>query len=75
MNHPKDFTKIDTLKQSLPRSAHALVDGYQKSRSKAVKLHCIVCMGACEGYRKEIQDCTAPACALYPWRPFQTKKR
>jgi len=41
------------------------------SRVAAVHLFCLECVG---GVRKDVRDCTATDCALYPWRPYRTKE-
>jgi hypothetical protein len=38
-----------------------------KSLSAAVKAFCMECVG---WDRQEVARCTAPACPLYPYRPF-----
>lgn len=39
-----------------------------KSMGAAIKAHCSECMG---WDRNEVRNCTAPACPLYPYRPFR----
>jgi len=39
-----------------------------RSRAAAVKLFCLECCGF---VRKDVTGCTATACALYRWRPYQ----
>ena len=42
-----------------------------ESRSAGVKAQCLACVGYS---RKEVRDCTAPWCSLWPYRPYQEKK-
>jgi hypothetical protein len=46
------------------------------SRKKAIKQFCIECVGGRDerGYTKEIANCTAVNCPLYPFRPYPVKK-
>ena len=50
-----------------------------KNQSKAIREHCIECMGGreSEGHVKRISECGSPDCALYDFRfgknPFNTK--
>jgi len=39
-----------------------------RSRGAAVKAFCQMCMGY---VRREIRECSDPACPLYPYRPYQ----
>lgn len=39
-----------------------------RSRAAAVKLFCLECVGF---VRRDVANCTASACALYRWRPYQ----
>lgn len=39
-------------------------------RANAIKAFCLVCLNY---NRKDIRECTAPTCPLYPWRPYQAK--
>lgn len=39
-----------------------------KSPTAAIRAHCLECMG---WSRNDIPGCTAGACALFPYRPFQ----
>ena len=46
----------------------------------AIKAMCAACMGCTldhieGGFREEIRDCTAPACPLFPFRPYRADKR
>ena len=43
-----------------------------KSRKAAVTAFCVQCMGY---DRDEVRNCTAPACPLYPHRPYTTKRK
>lgn len=38
------------------------------SRASAIKLFCLECVGGC---RKDVRECTAADCALYPFRPYR----
>jgi hypothetical protein len=42
-----------------------------RSRAAAVKLFCLECVGYT---RKDVTGCTATACALYRWRPYQGER-
>jgi len=46
------------------------------SRKRAIEAKCAECMGCTEdhleeGFKREIRNCTAPHCPLYPLRPYQ----
>lgn len=43
-----------------------------KSRTAAMKSFCRMCVGWQS--KRQIADCTDPACPLYPYRPFREKK-
>jgi hypothetical protein len=40
----------------------------RSSRAAAVRLFCLQCVGYT---RKDVTNCTAPKCPLYPHRPYQ----
>ena len=40
-----------------------------RSRTAAIKAFCLTCVGFC---REDIKGCTAPACPLFPYRPYQS---
>ena len=42
-----------------------------RSRKMALKAHCVECMGY---QRALVKGCTSLACALYPYRPYQTEE-
>lgn len=49
------------------------------TRQNAINAVCANCIGCTEnhleeGFRTLIQDCTAPTCPLFSWRPYQRKK-
>jgi hypothetical protein len=56
-----------------------MFDPIVKSRQKptslrlAINAKCCECIGGiiASGWRREIRDCTAPRCPLYPLRPYQ----
>ena len=61
---------------------HDQKNPYQKfleknTRKTAIDAFCMQCMGTSDpdapqaGYRRDIKECTAPACPLYNWRPYQ----
>jgi len=46
------------------------------SRKRAIEAKCAECMGCTEDhleeeFKREIRNCTAPHCPLYPLRPYQ----
>lgn len=60
-------TKLDTIPLSLQKT-------YKKSRTQgqrkaAIKVFCAECVGF---VRKDVRDCTAEACPLWPHRPYQS---
>jgi hypothetical protein len=40
-----------------------------RSRNAAIKAFCQMCVGW--QHRRDVTDCTDPACPLYPYRPFR----
>lgn len=42
-----------------------------RSRAAAVKLFCLECVGY---LREDVRACTAHACALWRWRPYQNDR-
>lgn len=61
-------------RKRLPPSLHKTFDkSLSGSRSAAIKIFCVECMGAESGYAKMVRGCTANTCALYPFRPYQSK--
>lgn len=38
----------------------------------AINAMCAQCMGECPGWRNEVRHCTAPHCALWNVRPYQS---
>lgn len=68
-------------KASTAKAEKNPVLGYDKkpTRGSAIKAFCAQCMGCNRehvepGFAKEIRNCTAPWCALYKFRPYQSKK-
>ena len=55
-----------TVRNAMPIKIRA-----KTSRAAAVKLFCLECVGR---VRKDVTNCTALDCALYPHRPYQTKR-
>ena len=51
------------------RNGYLRAMGGKASPRMAVKIFCCECMG---WIRTEVPLCTALACPLYPYRPFQT---
>jgi len=61
-------------KERLPPSLHKTFDkSLKSSRSAAIKIFCVECMGADSGYAKMVRECSSKTCALYPFRPYQSK--
>lgn len=58
-------------KAKLPPSLHKTFEKAKTSRAAAIKIFCVECMGGSQGYAKAVRECTAPDCALYPFRPYQ----
>jgi len=51
------------LRQKYPGMARAA--DYEASRSKAIRMQCLTCMG---GSRADVKTCTDTACFLWPYR-------
>lgn len=77
---PEDMTTItlddqstarDNAVQHAPPSARNILRrAYRgKSRTAGVKAFCLRCVGY---VRADVRNCTALACPLYEYRPFQT---
>lgn len=64
---------VITIENNLIRKAKA----NPTSLKKAIGAFCFHCMGGTEdempdpGWKNFIKDCTAPACPLYPHRPYK----
>jgi hypothetical protein len=55
--------------QSIPSSMQAAYRRSTTSRSSAIKAFCQEC---CNYDRAAVRDCTAQACPLYAFRPYQS---
>lgn len=63
---------FSNLEENLPPRFHKLIKRAQAgSKSAAIKLNCVVCVGG-ESVAQNVRGCTATACSLYPFRPYQT---
>jgi len=64
---------FEQLKKNTPNRFHSIIDSIAKgSRTSAVKLHCLQCMGY---VTKDVRTCTgSKICALWLFRPYQTKE-
>ena len=66
--------RIEQKLKQMPQSYRAIykkaVGG--KSPASAVKSQCLECMGY---QRTDIPGCTAIACPLWPYRPYQKKEK
>ena len=77
--HPFIYFNDDTASPGL-FSAKVNKPKKQKQPLKAIREHCIECMGGRdnEDYLKQIKDCGSPDCSLYDFRfgknPFHTKQ-
>lgn len=71
LDGPRHAQVADRLSQT-PTSAQGayLRAVLRKSRPAAVKAFCLECTG---WDRASVTDCTARACPLWPWRPYQKK--
>ncbi len=55
-----------------PAMSRGLVDRAFRgvaSPRQSIKARCLQCVGF---VRKDVANCTAPTCALWPYRPYQT---
>lgn len=70
---PKQAAAISKRLTAIPRTMRSVYDkavgGH--SRSAAIKAFCQECCGY---NRAAIRDCTALACPLWPYRPYQTEE-
>lgn len=62
-----------------PQSNPLLKFAEKPTRAYAIRAKCAECMGCTKesinpGFRKMIRDCTAPACPLFQFRPYQQKE-
>jgi len=58
--------KLDQMPQTFRANYRRAMKG--KSKAAGVKAFCSECMG---WNRKEVEKCTAPACPLFPYRPYK----
>ncbi len=57
------------ISEALPAYRRILVKAYSgTSKAAAIKGFCLRCVGY---LRNEVRDCTAYACPLHPYRPYQ----
>lgn len=63
-------TSILNRLASMPKSFRRTYLKAMKGRAPvvAIKAHCMECVG---WVRDEVTKCTAPACPLYPYRPYR----
>jgi len=64
------------LRNVVPERFHSLIEKIEKKNSKsaAIKLNCIACFGYGSGCADDIRHCTSKTCALYLFRPYQSKE-
>ena len=68
---PSQEAKILDRLSQMPescRNSYLRVMGGKAPHRVAIKAFCLECVG---WLRREVTLCTAPACPLYPYRPFQ----
>ena len=63
--------RLRILYQEVPKRYLPLIDRLAEgSRTAAIKLHCLQCVGY---ESKEVTNCTATQCPIWPVRPYQPK--
>lgn len=62
--------RLEDVPETLRRTYLRAVGG--RSKPAAIRAFCSECTG---WEREEVRLCTAPACPLYPYRPFMGRKR
>ena len=66
----KSQEQIEKRRKTIPPSHRASYD--KAVRGRSLKAGIIACCQECCGHqRSEIQNCSDPACSLYPYRPYQ----
>ena len=68
-----DDSRLAQVADRLSQTPERYKNGYLRalagrSPTAGIKAHCLSCVGWDRG---EIRRCTATACALYPYRPYQ----
>jgi hypothetical protein len=65
-----DFDKhVESMKKTVPEILHAMLDrAVSGSRTAAMKLQCLCCVGF---ERSSVRDCRGHTCPLYLYRPYQ----
>jgi hypothetical protein len=59
-----------TIREEIEQRYPRIVAGYRAgNRKAAIRLFCLECTG---GSRKEVTQCTATGCALFPFRTSQS---
>jgi len=62
--------RLEDTPETMRRTYLRAVSG--KSKPAAIRAFCAECVG---WEREEVRRCTAPACPLYPYRPFMGRGR
>ena len=62
--------RLEGVPETMRRTYLRAVSG--KSKPAAIKAFCAECVG---WDRDEVRLCTAPACPLYPYRPFMGRRK
>ena len=62
--------RLEDVPETMRRTYLRAVSG--KSKPAAIRAFCAECVA---WEREEVRRCTAPACPLYPYRPFMGRKR
>jgi len=68
---PARRAAVDERALQMPKvyqAAYLRAANGKASPRAAIRAHCLECMGWA---RAEVSRCTAPACPLYPYRPYQ----
>lgn len=65
--------RLDQVRRYLPSVERLFLSAYagKCSPRQAIKAFCLECMGL---EKEDVKGCNAPACPLFEYRPYQTRK-
>lgn len=67
---PENAKPQTVSSQEVPKLYRGQVEKAAKSRTNAMRVMCLQCVG---WKRKDVTDCSDQTCPLWTWRPYQEK--
>lgn len=74
-DHEKSRAEVKMARAKIPEHFRSLVmkvfDLGVRSPTKAIKAHCLECMGWDQGAKQAVRNCTDKLCFLHDYRPYR----